>query len=188
MSDIATSQATPVHWRVRLSRHPLIRIALALAFIAAPFALVATPFNLYVSDRSLKRVGAVLLVMVILVSYRAYVRLIEKRPVTELSGPRALRELGAGLLLGALLLSSTIGVLAALGAYQVTGSNSWQSMLVLLPAFVIPPCWRRSSCVAWSSGYSNSGWVAGLPSQSQRAFLERCTFSTPAPRSWMPVT
>ena len=75
----------------------------------------------------------------ILLAYRAYVRVIEKRTVMELSRPRALRELGAGLLLGALLLSLTIGVLAALGAYQVTGSNGWQSMVVLVPAFVLSP-------------------------------------------------
>jgi uncharacterized protein len=137
--DVLTSQAPPAHWRVRLKGHPLIRIALALAFIAVPFALIATPFNLYVRDRSLKRVGAVLLVVVILLAYRAYVRVIEKRTATELSGPGALRELGAGVLLGALLLSLIIGVLAAVGAYQVTGSNGWASMLILLPAFVMSP-------------------------------------------------
>jgi uncharacterized protein len=139
MSDLTTFQASPAHWRIRLLRHPLIRIALALAFVAVPFALVATPFNLYVTDKSLKRLGAVLLVVVILLAYRAYVRVIEKRTVMELSRPRALRELGAGLLLGALLLSLTIGVLAAVGAYQVTGSNGWESMLLLVPAFVLSP-------------------------------------------------
>jgi uncharacterized protein len=139
MLDSTTFQASPAHWRIRLLRHPLIRIALALAFVAVPFALVATPFNLYVTDKSLKRLGAVLLVVVILLGYRAYVRVIERRTATELSRPRALRELGAGLLLGALLLSLTIGVLAALGAYRVTGSNGWESMLLLAPAFLWPP-------------------------------------------------
>jgi membrane protease YdiL (CAAX protease family) len=139
MSDLATFQASPVHWRIRLRRHPLIRIALALVFIAIPVALIATPFNLYVTDRSLKRLGAVLLVVVILLAYRAYVRVIEKRTTTELSRLRALRELGAGLLLGALLLSSIIGVLAALGAYQVIGSNGWEGMLVLVPSFMLSP-------------------------------------------------
>ncbi len=39
----------------------------------------------------------------------------EKRAVTELSGARAGRELGLGLVLGALLFSLTIGFLAAIG-------------------------------------------------------------------------
>ena len=36
-------------WRHRLLRHPLIRIVLALLAIAIPFAIVAIPFNVFVS-------------------------------------------------------------------------------------------------------------------------------------------
>jgi hypothetical protein len=56
------------------------------------------------SDKTLKKVGALLLTAVILVAYQAYVRVIEKRVATELSGRRAIRELSSGLLLGTLLL------------------------------------------------------------------------------------
>ena len=66
-----------------------------------------------------------------------YVRIVEKRAVTELSGPHASRELGAGVLLGALLLSLTVGVLGALGVYQVTGSNGWAAMLATVPGFIL---------------------------------------------------
>ena len=118
-------------------RNPVIRIILALLAIAIPFAIVATPFNLYVSDKLLKKAGALLLAMVILVAYRTYVKVVERRAVTELSTTRAIREICAGLLLGALLLSLTIGGLALLGVYQITGTNGWMAMLATLPGFIL---------------------------------------------------
>jgi uncharacterized membrane protein YfcA len=93
--------------------HALIRIVLTLLAIAIPFAVVAILFNLYVSDKLLKKVGASLLAAIILPAYRTYVRIIEKRRVVELSGTHAIRELSVGVLLGAVLLSLTIGALPA---------------------------------------------------------------------------
>jgi membrane protease YdiL (CAAX protease family) len=120
-----------------LLRNPVIRIILALLAIAIPFAIVAIPFNLYVSDKLLKKAGALLLATVILVAYRTYVQVVERRTATELSRTHAIRELCAGLLLGALLLSLTIGGLALLGVYQITGSNGWMAMLATLPGFIL---------------------------------------------------
>jgi membrane protease YdiL (CAAX protease family) len=121
----------------RLLGYPIIRIVLALVSIAIPFAVVAIPFNLFVSDKTLKKVGALLLAAVILVAYQTYVKVIEKRVATELSSTRATRELGSGLLVGALLLSFTIGALAALGVYRVTGIHGWAPMLATVPAFIM---------------------------------------------------
>ena len=121
----------------RALQNPLVRIVVALLFIAIPFAVVAAPFNMFVSDKSLKRVGALLLTAIVLAAYWSYVRIVEKRPVVELSGARMPCELGAGAMLGALLFSMTVGLLAALGVYQVTGSNGWAAMLATLPAFVL---------------------------------------------------
>jgi membrane protease YdiL (CAAX protease family) len=105
--------------------------------IAIPFAIVAMPFNLYVSDKIMKKAGALLLAVIILGAYRTYVRVVERRAANELSRTHAVGELGAGLLLGALLLSSTIGVLAILGVYQITGTNGWMVMLATLPGFIL---------------------------------------------------
>ena len=137
MSSDAASPAAAPGWSARLLRLPLVRIVLALLFIAIPFAVVATPFNLFVTDRLVKRLGALLLTAVIFIAYDGYVKLIERRPTTELSKPRAVRELGAGMLLGALLLALTIGVLAVLGVYQVTGSNGWAPVIATVPAFIL---------------------------------------------------
>jgi len=137
MPGLVAPTAPSARWGVRLLSNPTIRMILALLAIAIPFAIVAIPFNLYVSDRILKKAGALLLTAVILAAYRTYVKVVEGRPVTELSRTHASRELGAGLLLGALLLSLTIGVMAALGAYRITGTNGWMAMIATLPAFIL---------------------------------------------------
>jgi uncharacterized protein len=128
--------AAPTFWR-RVLTFPISRIVVAILFIAIPFAVVSTPFNLFVTDKPLKRAGALLLTAIVLGAYWAYVRIVERRAVTELSGSHAVREVGGGLALGALLFSTTIGILAALGAYQITGNNGWLIMLASLPACIL---------------------------------------------------
>ena len=126
----------PTRWR-RVLAFPLVQIVVAILFVAVPFAIVSTPFNLFVTDKSLRRVGALLLTAVVLAGYWAYVRVVEKRAVTELSGAHAVRELGAGLALGALLFSVTIAILGALGVFQITGSNGWLVVLGIIPASIM---------------------------------------------------
>jgi membrane protease YdiL (CAAX protease family) len=121
----------------RVLAFPLVRILVAILFIVIPFAVLRTPLNLFVTDKPLRRVGALLLALVVLGSYGAYVRLVEKRAVTELSAGHTARELGFGLGLGALLFCATIGIVAAFGAYQITGNNGWQIMLAVLPASIL---------------------------------------------------
>jgi membrane protease YdiL (CAAX protease family) len=121
----------------RILGFPLVRIVLAIVAIAIPFAIVSLPFNLFVTDKSLRRIGALLLTAVVLGAYWGYVRIVEKRRVTELSGAHAARETGIGLSLGALLLLSTIGILAAVGAFQITGNNGWRIMLAAVPGFIL---------------------------------------------------
>jgi len=123
--------------RRRVLAFPIVRIVVAILFVAIPFAVVSTPINLFVTDKPLRRVGALLLAVVVLGSYGTYVRIVERRAVTELSRTGAARELGIGLAFGALLFCLTIGILAALGAYQITGNNGWLVMLASLPAAIL---------------------------------------------------
>ena len=67
-------------------------------------------------------------VLVAYLVYWAYVRMVERRPVTELSGPGALRELG----IGAALVAATVGIMWLLGYYRVTQANAWTVAFVLL--------------------------------------------------------
>jgi uncharacterized protein len=134
VKNVATATTT---WRARALANPFVRILLALLSIAIPFAIVATPFNVFVADKSLKRLGALLLTAIVLGAYWGYVRIIERRSVNELSGSRMLRELGAGILLGALLFCMTVGLLTALGVYHVTGTNGWMVVVAAVPGFIL---------------------------------------------------
>jgi uncharacterized protein len=136
INQAESRSAAPTFWR-RVLTFPISQIVVAILFIAIPFAVVSTPFNLFVTDKPWRRVGALLLTGIVLGAYWAYVRIVERRAVTELSGSDAGRELGSGLVLGALLFSTTIGMLAALGVYQITGNNGWLIMLASLPASVL---------------------------------------------------
>jgi membrane protease YdiL (CAAX protease family) len=135
-NESAAHTAAPTFWS-RALRLPLVRMAVAILFIAIPFAMVSAPFNLFVTNKPLKRVGALLLAAIVLWAYRGYVRIIEKRSVAELSSRRAIPEVGIGLGFGALLLVVSVGILGALGVYQITGNNGWQAMLATVPGFIL---------------------------------------------------
>jgi membrane protease YdiL (CAAX protease family) len=115
---------------------PLTRIILAILFIGLGVILLQVVINLVVNivpadNPVVSIVLTVLAILVAYLAYAAYVRLIEKRPVQELEGSGALRELGLGLLLGLGVFTLIIAILWILGVYRVSGVNSW---LVLFPA------------------------------------------------------
>ena len=115
---------------------PLTRIILAILFIGLGVILLQVVINLVVNivpadNPVVSIILTVLAILVAYLAYAAYVRLIEKRPVQELEGSGALRELGLGLLLGLGVFTLIIVILWILGVYRVSGVNSW---LVLFPA------------------------------------------------------
>lgn len=67
--------------------------------------------------------------------YIGFVRLVERRPVTELALPGMGRELGIGLLIGAGLYTACILILIAAGIYRIVGLNP---VSVMLPAIAVP--------------------------------------------------
>lgn len=116
----------------RLMAHPLVRIVLGtvLTFAAVPLTMIIAS---KLVEKPYRVVWPQLLAAVLVwFGYRFYVRRIEKRQPTELATQGMARELGAGLLLGAGLVTLTFAVLAALGAYQFGGVNA-PSVMMLLP-------------------------------------------------------
>jgi membrane protease YdiL (CAAX protease family) len=77
-----------------------------------------------------------LVVLATFVAYGAYVRLVERRPVSELSRTGALREVSLGIVGGVGLIAAVVGVLWLLGDYHVTGTNDWTVVLPPLAANV----------------------------------------------------
>ena len=69
-------------------------------------------------------------VVVACLAYVAYVRVVERRAVSELSREGAVRELGVGVAIGAGLVIIVIATLWVLGYYVVAGTNAGTVLLV----------------------------------------------------------
>ena len=114
-------------------KSPFIRLPLALLFIVPVFLGQGAVWML---ARTLGKVPVALLSMFIAcvlgwAAYALYTRWVERRAATEFGRAGALRELGAGLLIGAGLFSATVGVLALLGAYRITGVRDQLAILII---------------------------------------------------------
>jgi membrane protease YdiL (CAAX protease family) len=109
---------------------PAVGAILALVSRRGPRALAAACSALAPVVTALSRVVPPLLAMDL--SYRLFVRVVERRAPAEIGGRGAVREAAAGALIGAGLFSAVIGVLALLGCYQVAGAHGWTAAV---PAF-----------------------------------------------------
>ena len=117
-----------------------------------------------------------MLAAVVLSAYGAYVRMVERRAVTELVRPHLIRELSGGVLLGTVLLSLTMGALAALGAYRLTGINGWWFMVATVPALILAAV-LEEVLMPWNC-VSDTGTVAG---KLERPCALGSSVRTPAP-------
>jgi membrane protease YdiL (CAAX protease family) len=112
---------------------PLGRIVLAAVLVVAAVAAAQVVVKLLKGVLSLGGAVPALYYLVYLLAsvlvayvvYRAYVRLVEKRPVGELSGAGAQRELGIGAAVGLGLVAVVVGVLWILGYYRIAGANTF---------------------------------------------------------------
>jgi membrane protease YdiL (CAAX protease family) len=120
----------------KILQFPIVRIVIAILFVGIGLIVGQTVLNLLRSALSITNTGLANLIALALIApatyfaYWLYVRYIEKRVMTELGGPNALRELSLGLVLGLGLFSLIIVVLWLLGYYRVTGFNLiWLSLV-----------------------------------------------------------
>lgn len=136
----ATPSSAPSGPPTRLARalrFPLVRIVMAV--IVVSIAISATRAILRVAGLAprsgaphhlaLLLLGTVATIAVVHAAYIAYVRLVEKRSVTEFATAGAAKELAAGIVIGAVIFGVAIGVLAAGGWYAVQGTNPWTAAL-----------------------------------------------------------
>ena len=118
-------------------KSPFLRLPLALLFLIPVFLVQAlTPHwtRPFVGRPADAVLGALVACLLGWLAYRVYVKLIERRRGVEFGAQGAVRELGSGLVIGAALLSATVGVLAALGLYTVQG---WRDPAVLIPVLAM---------------------------------------------------
>jgi membrane protease YdiL (CAAX protease family) len=127
----AVSAPTPSRTR-RILANPLFRIILATFFTALVGGLTLSFASEMAGKGAWRLLPELVAAGAMLLSYWIYVRLLEKRPVVELSGSKMPQEFGAGLLVGALMVSAVIAMTWAFGAYTFTGMNAW-SLAIALP-------------------------------------------------------
>ena len=111
---------------------PLGRIVLAAVLVGVAVAAVQVVVK---GGAVLPLYYLVYLIASILVCYfvyRAYVRLVEKRLVSELARAGAPGELGVGALVGFGLVAVVVGILWVVGGYRIVGTNALGVVFVLL--------------------------------------------------------
>jgi len=131
----------PTGWGRHLAGSGVGAWVAALLFVASPFVAANILTKLFMLDPGLRDARNLIKTIVLLASYWACVRWWERRPVREFSTCHAVRELLAGLLLGGLLFSGVVLVLAAFGAYSLDTvaplGNLASAAMDMLPKMVI---------------------------------------------------
>jgi membrane protease YdiL (CAAX protease family) len=113
----------------RFLMFPLTRIVVGSAFVivgvAVPQLLLSALAELLELDGPVHAswAGALLIVPSVVSAYFLFVRVIERRPVAELSRRLFAAEIGIGWALGAALFLATAGLLIASGVLEITGTG-----------------------------------------------------------------
>jgi len=118
-----------------LGRIVLAAVLVGVAVAAAQVVVKALKGVLSLGGAVLPLYYLVYLIASVLVCYfvyRAYVRLVEKRPVWELGGAGAPGELGVGALVGFGLVAVVVGLLWVVGDYRIVGTSTFGVVFVLL--------------------------------------------------------
>lgn len=127
-------------WR-RIIDFPLVALLIALLLF-----IYATKAGLYLGELvppihqpGTAAAHAVINIALVLVVYKFAIARLGERPRDDLPAHGALRNLGSGLLGGALLFSAVVGVAAALGVYRITGEgDASRFVLQLITAGLMP--------------------------------------------------
>ncbi len=114
-------------------KYPLVRLPLALLFVLPVFIAQGAVWGLAGRFGEVPVALASVFIACGLgwAAYALYTRLVEKRAALELGRRGALRELAAGLSIGTLLFSATVGVLALFGAYRISGVREDLSIMLI---------------------------------------------------------
>lgn len=76
-------------------------------------------------------------------AYWLFVRFVERKPFTDFAPEGAVREWVVGLLLGAGAMALSIGIIAAMGGYTVTGTNPASVLIPVLGMAIMSGVWEE---------------------------------------------
>jgi len=120
---------------------PLIRILIAVLFLIPVIIfhniIIAHAKEIFMdsSYEWFKSIYWIVDVLIFMLAYRLYTKYIEKRPATEFSTPRAQKELGIGVAIGAILISVTVGIMVLAECYTIDSFGSWTTFMPLFGQF-----------------------------------------------------
>ena len=119
-------------------KYALVRLVVALGFVVPAFiAELSLPrFARSLGPTAAASLSALAACVLGWAAYAAYVRLVERRPLTEFGRRAAFAELAAGLVIGAVLFGTTLAVLAALGVYRIHGTRELSVLIIPLAASI----------------------------------------------------
>jgi len=126
---LTTSSSTPPGLIRRIIRSPLVRIGGLGYLLLMMMGLNTDVTTSYAGDPVKSVQHIVALAIAGFAVYRGYACFIEQRSVSELALPGMGRELGAGLLIGAVLYAACEMILMALRYYRIDGLNSMSFMV-----------------------------------------------------------
>lgn len=133
MSDTGTPSALRA-----VLLHPLVKLVIGLVAVIGAMTVAGIGWQLAIKPLGWGPWGevarALVLVAVAMLAYAAFVRWIERRPVTDFGRRGALAEWAIGVALGFAAISLTVAVIAALGGYRITG---WNPPSVLVPVLAL---------------------------------------------------
>jgi membrane protease YdiL (CAAX protease family) len=124
-----TGTRIPSRWRSFLA-HPASRLGLGFVWLTFMLGLSQVLAGSLKALPELLR--AALQVAAMLLAYAAFERVVERRRMPELARTGALPEAVAGVVLGTLLFSAAIGLIALAGGYRVEGPGDWRSIAPML--------------------------------------------------------
>jgi hypothetical protein len=127
---------TPLY--LRILRHPFIRLFLGTILLFLSFVIpqvaVALAYFALTGDQDFAKNQTVMLIaeccqLVVLPIYIAFVLMVEGRRVSELAPRPAIVDFVKGAMISCALISTVIGILLLLGAYEIAGYSSADAML-----------------------------------------------------------
>lgn len=142
VTDLTATTRSRPKWARRLLGSAIGRWLAALLFVAVPFVAANILTKLFMLDPDLRDLRNLIKALVLVAAYWVYVHWWERRPVRELSISRVVvPEFLAGLLLGGLLFTGVVAVLAALGVYSLETVGPLSSLVAavvsMLPKIAI---------------------------------------------------
>ncbi len=127
MNDAATSP-----WWLRLAQAAPVRLVV-LGGVLLLMMAVSNGFSAqFAASPLLSAATAAGMVALAIAVYVGFVRLVERRPPTELALRGAGREFGIGLVVGAGLYTLCVLILMVAGIYRIEGLNAWTFLLPAL--------------------------------------------------------